>query len=187
MAKINEFREKRAKIWEQAKAFLDSHRNETGILSAEDTAAYEKMEKDIVDLGHEIERQQRADELERELNLPTSTPLVSKPDNANRESKTGTASEKYNKAFWNQMRNRSTQNPRYLGDDFYPAILTAEIAQAVEAERLRRDALYKGTRYTKEAVTTVIPTRFAMKRTAPKYQDPIRQAEYAYSQIKEAK
>ena len=82
---------------------------------------------------------------------------------------------------------RLMQNPRYLGDDFYPAILTAEIAQAVEADRLRRDALYKGTRYTKEAVTTVIPTRFAMKRTAPKYQDPIKQAEYAYSQIKEAK
>ena len=67
------------------------------------------------------------------------------------------------------------------------AILTAEIAQAVETERMRRDALYKGTRYTKKAVTTVIPTRFAMKRTAPKYQDPIKQAEYAYSQIKEAK
>lgn len=82
---------------------------------------------------------------------------------------------------------RLMQNPRYLGDDFYPAILTAEIAQAVEAERLRRVALYKGTRYTKEAVTTVIPTRFAMKRTAPKYQDPIKQAEYAYSQIKEVK
>lgn len=82
---------------------------------------------------------------------------------------------------------RLMQNPRYLGDDFYPAILTAEIAQAVEAERLRRDALYKGTRYTKEAVTTVIPTRFSMKRTAPKYQDPLKQAEYAYSQIKEVK
>lgn len=82
---------------------------------------------------------------------------------------------------------RLMQNPRYLGDDFYPAILTAEIAQAVEDERLRRDALYKGTRRTKEAVTTLIPTRFSMKRTAPKYQDPIRQAEYAYSQIKEAK
>lgn len=87
MAKINELREKRAKIWEQAKAFLDSHRNETGILSAEDTAVYEKMEKDIVDLGHEIERQQRADDLERELNLPTSSPLISKPENTNREIK----------------------------------------------------------------------------------------------------
>ena len=81
---------------------------------------------------------------------------------------------------------RLMQNPRYLGDDFYPAILTPEIAQAVEAERQRRDSLYKGTRYTKKVVTTVIPTRFAMKHTAPKYQDPIKQAEYAYSQIKEA-
>lgn len=79
MAKINELREKRAKIWEQAKAFLDSHRNETGILSAEDTAAYEKMEKDIVDLGHEIDRQQRADELERELNLFQAHPLFQNP------------------------------------------------------------------------------------------------------------
>lgn len=66
-------------------------------------------------------------------------------------------------------------------------ILTAEISQAVEAERLRRDALYKGTRYTKKAVETMIPTRFTLKRTAPKYKDPIKQAEYAYSLIKEAK
>ncbi|MCF7630335.1 hypothetical protein L3K75_09920 [[Ruminococcus] lactaris] len=28
---------------------------------------------------------------------------------------------------------RLMQNPRYLGDDFYPAILTAEIAQAEQA------------------------------------------------------
>ena len=73
---------------------------------------------------------------------------------------------------------RLMQNPRYLGDDFYPAILTAEIDQAVAAERLRRDALYKGTRYTKEAVTTEIPTRYVIKRTDLKYQDPIKKEEY---------
>lgn len=56
MSKINELRTQRAKLWEQAKGFLDSHR-QNGILSAEDTATYEKMEKEIVDLGHEIERQ----------------------------------------------------------------------------------------------------------------------------------
>ena len=33
---ILELREKRAKAWEAAKAFLDSHRNEKGVLSAED-------------------------------------------------------------------------------------------------------------------------------------------------------
>ena len=59
MSKVNELRTKRAKAWEQAKAFLDSHRSEKGILSAEDTEVYERMEQEIVDLGREIERQER--------------------------------------------------------------------------------------------------------------------------------
>ena len=51
MSKINELRAQRAKTWEQTKAFLDSHRSDKGVLSAEDTATYEKMEQEIVDLG----------------------------------------------------------------------------------------------------------------------------------------
>ena len=74
-------------------------------------------------------------------------------------------------------------NPRYLGDDFYPAILTPEIAQAVEAERQRRDALYKGKRYTREEVTVFIPTAFIMRKLSTKCKDPVKQAEYAYSLI----
>ena len=74
-------------------------------------------------------------------------------------------------------------NPRYLGDDFYPAILTPEIAQAVEAERQRRDTLYKGTRYTREDAAVIIPTSFTMRKFSPKYKDPVKQAEYAYSLI----
>ena len=74
-------------------------------------------------------------------------------------------------------------NPRYLGDDFYPAILTPEIAQAVEAERQRRDTLYKGTRYTKEEVQISIPTSFTIRKLSTRYKDPVKQAEYAYSQI----
>lgn len=167
MAKINELREKRAKIWEQAKAFLDSHRNETGILSAEDTAAYEKMEKDIVDLGHEIERQQRADELERELNLPTSTPLVSKPDNANRESKTGTASEKYNKAFWNQMRNHSTQEVRNIlsegvdseGGFLVPEVFENTLVQALDDELVIRQLAHTFTTASNSHKIPVVATR----------------------------
>ena len=77
--------------------------------------------------------------------------------------------------------------PRYLGDDFYPAILTPEIAQAVEAERQRRDALYQGERYTREEVQIAIPTSFTMRKLSTRYKDPIKQAEYAYSQIKEVK
>jgi hypothetical protein len=56
MTKINELIEKRARLWEQAKAFLDSHRDENGLINAEDNATYEKMEKDIVNYGKEIER-----------------------------------------------------------------------------------------------------------------------------------
>lgn len=48
-----EIRKQRTRVWEQAKAFLDSHRDEKGILSAEDTETYERMEKEIVDLGKE--------------------------------------------------------------------------------------------------------------------------------------
>ena len=44
---ILELREKRAKAWEATKAFLDSHRNDKGMLSAEDDATYSRMEQDI--------------------------------------------------------------------------------------------------------------------------------------------
>ena len=46
MSKINELRTNRAKTWEQAKAFLDSHATK-GLLSAEDTQTYERMEQEI--------------------------------------------------------------------------------------------------------------------------------------------
>ena len=56
MDKILELREKRAKAWEAAKAFLDAKRGADGLLAAEDVAAYEKMEADVVNLGKEIDR-----------------------------------------------------------------------------------------------------------------------------------
>lgn len=166
MAKINELREKRAKIWEQAKAFLDSHRNETGILSAEDTAAYEKMEKDIVDLGHEIERQQRADELEREFNLPTNTPIVLKPDKAN-HNKTGNASEMYNKAFWSQMRNHSTQEVRNIlsegvdseGGFLVPEVFESTLVQALDDGLVIRQLAHTFTTASNTLKIPVVATR----------------------------
>jgi HK97 family phage major capsid protein len=102
----NELRVKRARIWEEAKSFLDSHRNENGILTAEDTEAYERMEQDIVNLGKEIDRQERADAIERELNKPTAAPLTSKPDGAKADMKTGRASDEYKANFWNAMRSK---------------------------------------------------------------------------------
>lgn len=111
MSKINELRNQRAASWEQTKSFLDSHRNEKGILSAEDTRTYERMEQEIVDLGHEIERQEKLDAMEREMAAPVNAPLTSKPETMKMDEKKGRSSDAYKKAFWNQLRDRTSMTP----------------------------------------------------------------------------
>ncbi len=59
--KLQQLIEQRAKAWEQAKAFVDSHQKENGTLSAEDTATYEKMEAEITDHTAAIDRERRAE------------------------------------------------------------------------------------------------------------------------------
>lgn len=72
------------------------------------------------------------------------------------------------------------QNKRYLGDDFYPPILTEETVKAIETERLKREVSYKGVRYTRK-VEIKIPTQFNMKKPVQNFIDPVKQAEYVYS------
>ena len=110
MNQILELREKRAKAWDAAKAFLDTKRGTDGLLSAEDVATYEKMETDVVNLGKEIDRLERQAALDAELNKPTADPLTNKPAANGAEPKSGRASDEYKKAFWNVMR---AKNPRY--------------------------------------------------------------------------
>ena len=76
MSKILELREKRAKAWEAAKAFLDAKRTQEGFVSAEDAATYDKMEADVVNLGKEIERLERQAAIDAELAKATSTPIT---------------------------------------------------------------------------------------------------------------
>lgn len=110
---INELREKRNSVWEKAKAFLASHRNESGVLSAEDTATYEAMEKEVVDLGTAIKQLERQEAMEREMNAATSTPITTKPAaGAKAEPKTGRASDAYTEAFWKQARNNTSYDIR---------------------------------------------------------------------------
>jgi len=119
MSKIQELREKRAKVWEQAKTFLDDHRQENGLIKPEDNAVYEKMEDDVMNLGKEIERLERQDAMDRELSAMTSKPLASRPDKMIVE-KTGRASDAYKSAFWGAMRNKmnpSVQNALQIGTD----------------------------------------------------------------------
>ena len=101
---ILELREKRAKAWDAAKAFLDSHRTDKGTLSAEDDAAYSRMEQDITDLGKEIARMERREALDAELNKPVSQPITGKPAGDQQAEKKGRASDEYKRNFWNAMR-----------------------------------------------------------------------------------
>ena len=102
MSKVLDMRRKRGEIWDKAKAFLDSRKDESGLLSAEDTATYERMEQEVMDLGHAIEREERAADLERELSTPVNAPLTSRPEKAT--DKPGRGSKAYNDAFWKLMR-----------------------------------------------------------------------------------
>ena len=98
MANVMELRKERAQLWEGAKAFLDSHQDKDGKLSAEDAAAYDKMEADVVALGKDIERMERQMAIDAELAKPTSEPIVNKPA-AKVPEKTGRATDEYRKAM----------------------------------------------------------------------------------------
>lgn len=146
MNKILELREKRAKLWDSTKAFLDSRRNDSGLLSAEDTATYEKMEADVVNLGKEIDRLERQAVLDLELAKPTTNPITNKPSQHQDTEKTGRASNEYKAAFWKAMKNKNSfdvHNALQVGTDSEGGYLVPDefertLIQALEEENLFR-------------------------------------------------
>ena len=148
---ILELREKRAKAWEAAKAFLDSHRKENGVLSAEDDAAYTKMEQEITDLGKEIARLERQEALDAELNRPVNKPLTGKPMNGkledDGEGKTGRASDEYKKNFWNAMRSKSpvpnVTNALQIGTDTEGGYLVPDEFENTLVEALEEENIFR--------------------------------------------
>ena len=119
MATIMDLREKRAKLWDGAKAFLDSHQDKDGKLSAEDAAAYDKMEADVVALGKDIERMERQAAIDAELAKPTAEPIVNTPTATAPKDKLGRASDDYRKAMLTALRSnfRNVSNVLQEGVD----------------------------------------------------------------------
>lgn len=120
MSKVAFMREKRGEIWDKAKAFLTEHTDENGMMNAEDTAEYERMEKEIENYARAIEREERAERIERDLNAPTARALTSRPEDGPAE-KPGRASNDYRSAFWQMVRDRgagySVYNALQIGTD----------------------------------------------------------------------
>ncbi len=54
--KIQELRNKRNSLWEQAKKFLAEHRDENGLVSADDLEYYDNMTAEVKALGDEIQQ-----------------------------------------------------------------------------------------------------------------------------------
>ena len=112
MTTVNELREKRASAWNAAKAFLESRRTDKGTLTAEDDAAYTRMEQDITDLSKEIARLERRDALDAELSRPVTQPLTSKPASVSAHdsgAKRGRASDEYREGMLRALRSNFKQ------------------------------------------------------------------------------
>ena len=144
---IQELMEKRAKLWDEARNFLDSKRNESGTLSEDDEKTYDAMEKQILDLTAEIERLERLDKIGREMNAATTTPVVNVPGtHVTTPEKSSTATAEYSNAFWNNVRNRNwidVRNDLQVGTDseggyLVPDEFEKKLISALEEENVFR-------------------------------------------------
>ena len=74
-------------------------------------------------------------------------------------------------------------NKRYLGDDYYPAIIDRETFDRAEAERISRQTKTGKLFIDTQTKETALATKFYMPRQEKKFEDPFKQAEYIYSLI----
>lgn len=144
---VLELREKRAKAWEAAKAFLDSHRTDKGVLSAEDDAAYSRMEQEITDLGKEISRMERLEALDAQMKKPVNQPLTGKPMSGRTIERIGRASDEYRTSFWDMMRSKaplpSVVNALQEGTDSEGGYLVPDEYERTLVEALEEENMFR--------------------------------------------
>lgn len=160
---ITELRNKRAALWDTMEGFLDTHRNDMGVLSAEDDATYAKMEKELDALTNEVKRMERRDAHEAELNKPVSQPLTAAPEKPQAVSgKVGRASDEYAEDFHRHLRGRPllhnvlSTTPDENGGYLVPVEYENKLVTALEAENvIRRLAKIITTRHERKIPVAV--------------------------------
>lgn len=75
------------------------------------------------------------------------------------------------------------RNARYIGDEFYPAIIDNDTFAAAQARRTERADTLGRSRQMKPQKEVVYPTAFCINEKLEEYDDPFRQVEYMYSLI----
>ena len=76
---------------------------------------------------------------------------------------------------------RLLMTEHYLGDDFYPAIISKEVFDQVQAERVKRAAALGRLNRKSKRKPPKIPTQFSIGAIMEHYDNPATQAEYVYS------
>ena len=109
MKKVLELREKRAKAWDAAKAFLDA-RAKDGVLSAEDNTTYDKMLADVDAMARQIAIEEDRVARDAEMSRPTSAPLTEKPGAQGAKPASPRATAEYRADFLNILRGRAPVN-----------------------------------------------------------------------------
>ena len=137
---------KRANLWNAMNAFLDSHRNDKGVLSVEDDAKYADMEKEFEALTNEIKRLDRKEAIENELNKPVNSPIFTDPK-VEEEGKTGTASKAYKNAFFKNMRSKTVrpdvQDALQIGTDSEGGYLVPDEFEHTLVEALQEENIFR--------------------------------------------
>ena len=90
------------------------------------------------------------------------------------------AAEKAGKPMVHSMVKRVIRNICYIGDDFYPAIVSRQTFTKANAELIRRAEKHGRGKRLK---APTIYTEFTLAEPEMQYDDPIAQAEYMYSLI----
>lgn len=141
---IVEMREKRTKLWTTMEGFLDTHRNDRGVLSTEDDAVYANMEKEFEALSNEIRRQERRDAHEAELSKPINRPITEKPAAAPKADGVGRASNAYKEDFGLHLRGKAlvhnvlSTTPDEDGGFLVPLEYERDIVKALDEENIIR-------------------------------------------------
>ena len=144
MKSINELRTMRANAWKEAKAFIDTHSREDGTMSSEDVKQYEILEAKIVNIGAEITRMEKLNDLDAEMSKPTSKPLFVTPGSAVHDTSVR-ASDAYKNALmnavrtnWRQIDNVLMEGVQSSGGYLVPSEMDQRLFEKLQSENVMR-------------------------------------------------
>ena len=149
MNQILALREKRASLWDAAKKYRDAHIGSDGTMTAEDAATYDRMVDDVDRMKKEIDRLERQEAIENEMNRPVSQPIVNRPDDGQprEREKRGTATDAYKTAFWNMVRAKTMSyeihNALKIGEDDHGGYLAPDEFERTLVEALEEQNIFR--------------------------------------------